>query len=253
MKATTPLAGLVLVLLLPHTNTAANERHDAVEIKLESAQSGFTPPKQTRPIIAELPVSIDHLEIREPEVHAKVQVDETGKITDYVIVQASHPAMIAPAIRLLSRIQMEPAMQDGKPVPVVIDLEIPFSREKVATRSVAHDLMRFSEPEITDPLFTTTAPNQLDSRIEVRRQGQIYAPGDGSEKGEAVVEFYIDHEGNVRLPHVVSSSDEEAALAAVMTFKEFQFAPPRKGNKPTVVKVRMPYKWAPPTDTTAGS
>lgn len=253
MKAITPIAGLVLVLFLPHTNFAANERQDAVEIQLEPGQSGFLPPKQLRPVVAELPISIDHLEIREPEVRAKVQVDESGKVTDYVIIEASHPAMISPAITALKRIQMEPAKDDGKPVAVVIDVQIPFNRDPVASRSVVHDLMRYSEPEITEPLFTATPASQLDSRLEVRRQGQVYAPGDGSESGEAVVEFYIDHDGQVRLPRVVSSSDEEAALAAVMTFKEFRFAPPRKGNKPTVVKVRMPYKWAPATDTTAGS
>jgi TonB family protein len=59
--------------------------------------------------------------------------------------------------------------------------------------------------------------------------------------GTARVEFYVNHLGEVRLPRIVSSTDDEVSLAALASVRDMQFTRPMAKGKPAVTMVRMPF------------
>jgi TonB family protein len=62
--------------------------------------------------------------------------------------------------------------------------------------------------------------------------------------GDAVVEFFVDTNGNVQLPHVKSSSAPEFGYAAVQAVAAWKFEAPTKGGKTVVARAEIPVGFA---------
>lgn len=69
----------------------------------------------------------------------------------------------------------------------------------------------------------------------------------GSPAGQAEIEFVIDREGRVRLPRIVSASNEEFGWAAATAVAQWVFSAPLRGGEPVDVKVHIPFNFAAPT------
>lgn len=85
------------------------------------------------------------------------------------------------------------------------------------------------------------APKALSRRPPVfpsalRKAGQ---------SGEALVEFFIDENGDAQLPHSLSSSAPEFGYAAVQAVATWRFEPARKDGKKVVARVRVPIEFKP--------
>jgi TonB family protein len=65
-----------------------------------------------------------------------------------------------------------------------------------------------------------------------------------AETGEALIEFFIDEDGTVLLPRVVSASAPEFGYAAVQAVSQWQFEAPKRGGKSTVVRAQVPFNFA---------
>ena len=61
--------------------------------------------------------------------------------------------------------------------------------------------------------------------------------------GEAVVEFFVDVNGDVQLPQIKSSSAPEFGYAAVQAVAAWRFETPKKGGKVVVVRAEMPVEF----------
>jgi hypothetical protein len=51
----------------------------------------------------------------------------------------------------------------------------------------------------------------------------------------------VNQDGLVRLPRIVSSTDDEVALAAISSIRDMRFTPPTHEGNPAVTLVRMPF------------
>jgi TonB family protein len=61
--------------------------------------------------------------------------------------------------------------------------------------------------------------------------------------GEALVEFFVDEDGCVQLPRVVSATEPEFGAAAAQAISEWRFAPPTQGGKPVIERAQVPVKF----------
>ena len=62
--------------------------------------------------------------------------------------------------------------------------------------------------------------------------------------GEAKVEFFVDRNGDVQLPHIVSCSAPEFGYAAVQAIATWRYSVPRKGGKPVTARATIPLEFA---------
>ena len=88
-----------------------------------------------------------------------------------------------------------------------------------------------------------TSAKDLDRPLKPRSQRPPIYPtamkGTG-QSGEAIVEFFVDQNGDAQLPRIVSSTAPEFGYAAVQAVATWRFEPPRKGGQPVVTKARIP-------------
>ncbi len=66
--------------------------------------------------------------------------------------------------------------------------------------------------------------------------------------GQVKIEFIVDRDGRVRLPHIVSSSRDEFGWAAVTALSQWVFERPTRKGEPVDVKVAIPVGFKPPKE-----
>ena len=67
-----------------------------------------------------------------------------------------------------------------------------------------------------------------------------------SQKGAtAEIEFIIDHDGRVRLPRIVKTSDKAFGWAAATAVSRWFFTPSSDKGEPVYVRVRVPLAYEP--------
>jgi TonB family protein len=66
---------------------------------------------------------------------------------------------------------------------------------------------------------------------------------EAGQDGEAVIEFFIDERGDAQLPRIVSATAPEFGYAAAQAVATWRYAPPKKGGKAVVTRVRQPLQF----------
>ena len=95
-------------------------------------------------------------------------------------------------------------------------------------------------------------PKGLDGKlVPIYRVPPLYPGaeqlgGEATPPGRAEIEFIVDRDGRVRLPRVVTATQEAFGWAAATAVQMWVFRPPRRGGVPTAVKVKIPIEFKPP-------
>lgn len=224
----------------------------AILLLAVSATAQTTQPELKSPLRAVLPLSLQNLSLDHPIVEARIQIDENGRVTDLVVVEAAHWGLIERTRKLLEEARFEPARdENGRPVTVRIPMRILFAHPAevgLGTRSAmdaVEAVVNNSGRSARYKMEVATA-DKLDEPLKVVKQGERFVPETKDGKpiaGNAMVTFFVDDEGKVRLPTVTSSTDPIVAEAALLTLQAMQFAPPTIDKNPTVVRVAMPFNY----------
>lgn len=208
-------------------------------------------PKLITPIQAIVPLSLHNSSLEDPRVVAQIQVSGSGMVEDLVVVEASHLALIERAEQLIRRAIFDPG-EVRVNESVRFELILPFlypAELGLSNKSTADDIeIMIEQVKDKDMSVRLHKPGELDETPRVVERGDLYVPHNEAGEpipGEAKVEFYVNHQGEVRLPRVLSSTDEEMALAAIASVKGMKFLPPTVKGKPAVTRVRMPYSAKP--------
>jgi TonB family protein len=62
---------------------------------------------------------------------------------------------------------------------------------------------------------------------------------------QMVLEFFIDEEGAVQLPHIVEAKNDELAWIALTAVSRWYFEPPLREGRPVITRVRLPMTFSP--------
>lgn len=170
-------------------------------------------------------------------------IDTRGRVNGVKVVATDRPEFGRALVAALEGFTFDPALKDGKPVPYVLSYEKKFDRDRTPPFDPSDDLLALEKkhPERIVPLAA------LDAQITpVSRRPAVFPVSlpKGVESGTARLEVLIDEEGFVRLPRIVSASDEAFGYAAAQAASVWQYERPRKGGKPVVVRAQIPFSFA---------
>jgi TonB family protein len=181
------------------------------------------------------------------EAHVSIQVDATGKLTDYLVTAYSYPAFAERSVSAIKQWDYEPAYIDGHARGATVDLTFHYQ----STGIVVVDLSVNSYPEVRR---FEIMPNAKSYRVCTLREldriptpTKIVKPVYPQELARrhpvsVTVDFYIDEKGHVRLPAVsresVEASDQLAG-AAVNAVSQWEFEPPLSRGRPVLVLARQ--------------
>lgn len=224
-----------------------------VALNARAATPDYVPMKviQTDEVI--YPRRATDVGITRGEVHVAVQVDEKGKLTDYLVTAYTHKLLADAAVQALKRWEYEPAWVNGQPRGATVDLTFTFENRGL----VVVDLTVSSYVQMRD---IQLRPNAYDYHARSLRQldriptptkvvQPSVAPDVAQKQTEPVqvtVFFYIDEHGRVRLP-AVNRQDSQAsdafAAAAVNAVSQWEFEPPLSRGTPVLVSARQDIKF----------
>lgn len=178
-----------------------------------------------------------------------ISVDETGQLTDSLAVAYSHRDFARAALRALPDWRFEPMRLDGAPVPSQVDLNFDFKAQGVVLSMDASNVMNFLIGTRFNPqAYAPATIDQLDRipvPINVVRPRYPTDLADRGVQGRAVVEFYIDESGAVRMPAVVEADFAELGDLSGDAVRQWTFEPPTRHGKPIVTRVRQTFHFRP--------
>ena len=180
-------------------------------------------------------------------ITGKVVVSEKGEATaiEWDSTDISE-ALKGATTAIIEAAKFEPAASKGRPMATKMNFEFnfdPLSGDVSISSSVANILKKL-RLEGRQAKFTST--KELDQKLKIVTRKSPVTPrlgAPGKTKGTAVIEFYIDEQGNTALPRVHKADHPGFGYAAVQAIAQWKFEPPIKDGKPVVVKVRVPVKF----------
>src|ERR1700678_3442204 len=214
-------------------------------------QQDYVPMKFIQLEPAVYPQSVLPLGITSGEARVAVQVDDTGQLTDSLVVAYSHPAFADEEAAALKKWRFEPAMVHGLPCSATAVLDFRFRSGAVVmdlfTDSVAQMIHFRVVPEAL--AYKVCSLDQLDripTPTKIVKPSYTLEQARRSHLRYLTVEFYIDKEGHVRLPAVSRESieaDKELSAAAVMAVEQWQFEPPVSRGNPVFVRAQQVFNF----------
>ena len=186
-----------------------------------------------------------------PEGHVTLAVgcDAGGVPTDILVLTATHPKLADAAVQAVREWRFtpsdNPAARAPRTIRVGFKLEgvimiYPFGRnyEEQVAATVSNQLMR-APVKVPRVQMLAQAPKPLAQPMpaypaELASQGR---------EGTAVVHFYIDADGRVRLPAVIEASAPEFAAAALAAVAKWRYEPPRAGARAIVASDNWSFKF----------
>lgn len=204
-------------------------------------------PKLITPIRAVVPMALQNKRIENPRVVAMIQVSGAGRVEDLVVLEASHVGLVERAESLIRKALFDPgdlALNESVRFELILPFQYPADLGGTGT-NIADDIEgAIATVKVEDHSLALYSMKELDAPISIIDRGDVYKPTDAEGNtvpGEATVEVYVNHEGEVRLPRVVSSTHDEVALAAIATFGDMLFTKPLHDGRPAVTRVRLPF------------
>lgn len=174
-------------------------------------------------------------------------VGPDGLVQKSDIREASHPEIGLAMQAMIDAWQFEPAKnKDGLYCYAMLTIEqefVPRGRGFVPIGDEARQILRALE---RGGEGISTA-RQLDEPLTPRvMRAPVYpsALREQGQAGEALIEFFVDQNGDAQLPRIVSATATEFGYAAAQAVATWRFKKPLRGGKPTIVRVQVPVQFA---------
>jgi len=197
------------------------------------------------------PLELPELGYMEGEARIAIAVDETGKLTDWLIIGYSHRRFAEESVNAIKQWQFEPAKVRGKPVAVQIELVISFETSGVVISSSDLNSMvqRYSTRLFkTRDAFRPCTMKEID-RIPTPQNAVSPMYGESLVKqgvqGTVTIEFFIDETGAMRMPAVLNADYDELASLAVAAIQQWKFEPPTCRGLPVMVRAKQVFHFGP--------
>lgn len=191
------------------------------------------------------PISMSD-KIRKGHVRVLIEVDAEGKLTDYLLISYSRKAFAKSVENVIGKWTFEPALYEGEPIGVVTEVNIDFDVGGVVINTDFMEIVNnFLHSYRNDrPEYAPANIRQIDRIPEpIKVISPQYSTGLGV-AGEVTIQFYINEQGKVRMPHVLKADDMRLAELAMQAIKGWEFSPPTYRGDPVLVRANQVFKFA---------
>ncbi len=223
--------------------------------RAETPAAGLQPIVVKTSLEVRLPEKLRALLLEKPMVRCLVTVDEESRLVEYLAVEATHHELLERAGQAVREAKFEAATVSGRAVQSTAEVRVTFfdpeqralqdglvaqpfgsssadavSRRVYANAKERHGFRQSDQAELDAPLAMTAGKLMVLADDEGR-----------TASGRCVVDYYVDHLGQPRIPRIISSDNDTVARSALLTLQQLRFAPPTRDGQPTCVKVRQPF------------
>lgn len=194
------------------------------------------------------PSSLVERGITRGSVSLLVEVDSNGEVQDILITEAKYQAFVDACLSTLEHWKFSPRVVDGQSYGYVKPIKLEFDVGNTITNVSVGGFTNYVSGNIggkrSDYSKNAVRMKDLD-RIP---KPLLMAPPEYSDdmkkvgvEGSAIVEFYIDDTGTVRMPYLVKGTGTQLDLLALETVRKWKFEPPMSKGKPVLVKAMQTF------------
>lgn len=197
------------------------------------------------------PVWLASAGIMQGEVRALINVDADGKLADCLITGYTHPDFAREALSCLRSWEYQPARQNGSAVGMRAEMIFTFEAKGMVVSVNAIDLNTGQINRVVGHRLASSvaSSHELDQPLELAKivspqhPGKLVEPAQPT--GTAKIDFYVDEQGQPRMPVVLHASHELFARAAVQAIEQWKFSPPTRNGRPVCVHVVREFNFSP--------
>ena len=173
-------------------------------------------------------------------------VDEEGNKRDFVVIATTHPSFGNATVQSIKRWEIRPAVIGGRPIRSRFVVNVKFEQEgiKIIQNPEESSMGAGMAKHSNDFYYRVKEIYELDHQPKRIKTVLPTFPENMKlyeHSGNALIEFYLDPEGNVLAPGILSSSNDECGFAALGAITEWKYEPPRKNGKPVFVRAEQPF------------
>ena len=172
-----------------------------------------------------------------------VTMDSKGMVREVDVLEATHPDFGAVTKAMMQTWEFFPAMKDEEAIPNIFVYTQKFSRKLHEAGFDKH--ARNVLYELGSKNSDIVEMSALDTRPKALYQPSSFDPQPlkpGTSQAESVVvEFFIDPEGAVQLPRIVSATDMERGWAAATAVKRWLFEVPKVKGKAVYARRELAF------------
>ena len=187
---------------------------------------------------------------KEGDLRMVVDINADGTVADWMVIRAYDQSFIDAIRRVIEDWTFHPAMMDGKPIPIVMEMMFNFSKR--GTSLVEGNLTYLylqRLPNMHRDVVVVRSFKELDGLPEpIKIVRPIINPDIPKEEraGTVVVGFYIDETGKVRIPIVEEYEGHRSLVdSAYNAILQWEFKPPTIKGRPVTVRVEQPFEFKP--------
>jgi TonB family protein len=175
-----------------------------------------------------------------------LSVDPEGRVKDQLVVAYTHPHFARTSMEALRDWRFAPATLDGVAVPVQFDLRFDYTLEGAVITAGIVDHFLYDHLGPNPLAYRPANAARLDAK-PVRVVGDapkydVAAAKDGI-RGVVTVRFYIDEQGNVRLPAVDGQANPYLSEQAVTAIRDWKFQPATSQGEPVLVAAQQQFNF----------
>jgi TonB family protein len=174
-----------------------------------------------------------------------IAMDHTGTLTDVLVVGYTHEEFAAAAEQALREWSYVPIRLRAEHVATQAIVNFKFEAKGVVINIDASTDLSLFHPEFRSKSAYAPCPLQ---RLDAIPAPLVFVePGYSKElklhgvRGRAVLEFYIDENGSVRVPAVIDADFWELGVLAMDAVRKWKFAPPTSNGRRVLVRVRQAF------------
>ena len=212
-----------------------------------SAVENFESLEVTYSVVPAYPTGMTFEGIYDGSAQVVVNVNEKGEIEDVYLSEYTHPTFGKLAEEYIRKWKFKPAKLNGEPLSVIKPFDFHFEDRRgvfaLGIHEAAATKLRFSNFAGGKKIYS---PRELDQIPEPISMVTPLFPEEFKGKnvsGTATVLFYIDEEGNIRMPHVTEYSHESFGKTALLAVDQWKFKPPVVNGKPVSIQVRQVFNF----------
>ena len=173
--------------------------------------------------------------------------DLAGRVTDALALESTHPAFAREAIAAVQQWQIAPHGEKGAPCQCAHVIRLAFEAGGVMRMASTPSRTNGTSELATSgagPTSSVLTFDDLDARPKVLRQSMpalpISATNDAKHRAVSVT-FFVDREGRVRVPSIVSTPDPMLGAAVAQAMLQWRYESPRKGGKTVAALAEMNF------------
>ncbi len=196
------------------------------------------------------PPSLEHNGITQGKVAVLVAVSQQGELIDWLVVEASHYLLARSVDNVIEKWDFDVPTLNGEPVNLVNRFDLTFESRGslIDFTSVSSSINLMLGNRLKGPhAYGVASVKDLDSIPEpIYVERPVFPPEllRGRTAMRAILDFYIDEEGDVHIPTVRAADDgvdDQLLVAARDALWQWKFSPPTIKGKPVVAQAAQPF------------